>query len=643
MQTGVVAHEYTILNNLFSSLRVTFAKSRILRLQGESLFTWKDIGANVTPMAPDPGLAFPVATITNGYPATAFPGEFKSMTWQISEDIDWTKGAHQVALGAIWIRPKLDALGPFQANGWFTFNGSRTGGGRLGFADLLLGLPSQFRQGGIQDIQQHMNYVGAYLQDTWRVSDRLTLNAGVRWEPYYSAVDEAGYASHFELDNFFSGTRSTVYTNAPAGLMYPGDSGYPGTSFNRNSLKQFAPRLGFVWDPSGNGRQTIRAAVGIFYEMPKMWQYGRAPLNPPFGNTIVVNNPASFANPWATYAGGNPFPLQKPVPANVTYPQFGSFVNMPLDAKPTQLQQWNVSYERQFAANWLISLAYIGNHTVHLWLGKEINPGIYIPGASTLANVNTRRLLYLSNPSQGQYFADIPTTDDGASGRYNGLVVALNRRFADNWSLLSNFTWSKCINDGDPGIDITNAYPDPSDRSTNRGPCNSDRRYMFNGSLIWQSAGVGSGVAKGLTRDWQISTIVVARSGAPFTPTLATNNALTGLNNQRPIVVGDPEVSDPTVDNWFNKAAFVTNTAGVWGTATRGMIRGPKYVNADMALSRTFRMWAQQRLEARVEVFNVMNRFQPGDPVVDFASVNFGKIVTAEDPRILQFAVKFTF
>ncbi len=302
-----------------------------------------------------------------------------------------------------------------------------------------------------------------------------------------------------------------------------------------------------------------------------------------------------------------------------------------------------MSYERQFAANWLISLAYIGNHTVHLWLGKEINPGIYIPGASTLANVNTRRLLYLSNPSQGQYFADIPTTDDGASGRYNGLVVALNRRFADNWSLLSNFTWSKCINDGDPGIDITNAYPDPSDRSTNRGPCNSDRRYMFNGSLIWQSAGVGSGVAKGLTRDWQISTIVVARSGAPFTPTLATNNALTGLNNQRPIVVGDPEVSDPTVDNWFNKAAFVTNTAGVWGTATRGMIRGPKYVNADMALSRTFRMWAQQRLEARVEVFNVMNRFQPGDPVVDFASVNFGKIVTAEDPRILQFAVKFTF
>ncbi len=402
VQTGVFAHEYTILNNLFSSFRVSFAKSRILRLQGESLFTWKDIGAKITPLDPEPGLAFPVSTITNGYPQTAFPGEFKSMTWQISQDFDWTKGAHQLAFGGMWIRPELDALGPFQANGWYTFNGSRAGGGRLGLADLLLGLPSQYRQGGNQDIQQHLNYVGVYAQDTWRISDKLTLNAGLRWEPYYSAVDQAGYASHFEMAGFYAGTKSTVYTNAPVGLMYPGDPGYPGTSYNRNNLNQFAPRLGVVWDPGGDGKQTVRAAVGIFYEMPKMWQYGRAPLNPPFGNTIVVNNPASFADPWATYAGGDPFPVQMPVPSDVKYPLFGSFVNMPLDVKPTQLRQWNVSYERQFATNWLVSLAYIGNYTAHLWLGKEINPGQYIPGVSTLANTNTRRVLYLSNPAQGQ-------------------------------------------------------------------------------------------------------------------------------------------------------------------------------------------------------------------------------------------------
>lgn len=643
VQTGVFAYDSTLSSRLFSSTRVAFAKSRILRLQGESLFTARDLGARITPMVTDPGFAFFVATITNGWPQTAFPGRFTSTTWQISQDFDWARGAHQLAFGGMWIRPRLDAMGPFQANGWFTFNGSRAGAGRLGLADLLLGLPSQYRQGGIQDIQQYMNYVGAYVQDTWRVSDRFTLNLGLRWEPYFSAVDLGGYASHFDLEGFFAGRRSQVYPNAPAGLMYPGDPGYPGRSYNRNQLRQFAPRVGLVYDPRGDGRQTIRAAAGIFYEMPKMWQYGRAPLNPPFGNTIIVNNPASFADPWATYPGGDPFPLQKPVPSDVTYPQFGSFVNMPLDARPTQLQQWNLSYERQIGDHWLASIAYVGNHTIHLWLGREINPAVYIPGASTLANTNVRRYLYLANPAEGRYFADVPTTDDGATARYNGLIVALNRRFADNWSLLSNFTWSKCVNDGDPAIDITNFYPDPNDRRTNRGPCNADRRYMFNASLVWQSTGLGAGVARALTSGWQLGVIVVARSGAPFTPSMATNNALTGLNNQRPIVVGDWRVPNPTPDRWFDPAAFAPNTPGVWGSAARGMIRGPAYVNTDMALSRTFALWGDRKLETRVEAFNAFNRFQPGNPVVDFASTNFGKIVTAEDPRILQFALKFTF
>jgi hypothetical protein len=643
VQTGVFAYDSAISGSLFGSTRVAFARSRIRRLQGESLFTGRDIGANISPMATDPGFTFLMTTITNGWPGPAFPGRFESMTWQISQDFDWARGAHQFAFGGMWVRPRLDAMGPFQANGWYTFNGSRAGAGRLGLADFLLGLPSQYRQGGIQDIQQYMNYVGAYVQDTWRASNRLTVNLGVRWEPYYSAVDLGGYASHFDLDRFFAGERSRVHTNAPPGLMYPGDPGYPGKSYNRNQLKQFAPRVGVVYDPGGDGRQTIRAAVGLFYEMPKMWQYGRAPLNPPFGNTIIVNNPASFADPWATYPGGNPFPLKKPVPSDVTYPLFGSFVNMPLDAKPTQLQQWNVSYERQLGAHWLVSVAYIGNHTIHLWLGREINPAIYVPGASTLANTNVRRVLYLANPAQGQYFADIPTTDDGATGRYNGMVLAVNRRFADNWSLLSNFTWSKCVNDGDPGIDITNFYPDPNDRSTNRGPCNSDRRYMFNASLVWQSVGMGSGIARALTSGWQVGVIVVARSGAPFTPSMATNNALTGLNNQRPIVVGDPKVSDQSTERWFDPKAFAPNTPGVWGSATRGMIRGPAYYNTDVALTRSFTLGGGRRLETRVEAFNALNRFQPGDPVVDFASTNFGKIVTAEDPRILQFAVKFTF
>jgi hypothetical protein len=641
VQTAVIADDYAISSNLLSSTRFALALSRVLRVQGDTMPTFADLGSNVTPLVPEPGLAFYSLNVTNGFPGAAFPGTFESSTYQLSQDFDWVKGAHQLAFGGQWILPNFDGNGPFQANGIFTFNGSRAGAQRIGFADMLLGLPSQYRQGGVQDVHEHMNYVGAYAQDTWRVSSTMTISGGLRWEPYYSAVEEAGYASHFSMDNFMAGVKSTVIPNAPAGLMFPGDPGFPGTKYNKNKLAQFAPRLGIIWDPNGDGRQTIRAAGGIFYESPKMWQYGRFPLNPPFGNTITVNNPGSFTNPWATYPGGNPFPFD---PNNRTFPQFGSFVNMPLDSPPMEIQQWNVAYQRQLSANWMAGATYIGNHTVHMWLGKEVNPATYIPGASTVANTNQRRLLYLTNPAEGQYYADVPETDTNGTGTYNGLLLILNRRLSNDWSMTHNFTWSKCENDGDPGIDITNFFPDPNDISTNRGPCSADRRYIYNGSIIVQSQGVGSGVAKALTEDWQLGTIIQARSGAPFTPAMTGDLALTGLNNQRPIVVGDSApVGEQDINNWFNTAAYTANTAGVWGTAERGSIRGPAYFNIDMALSRLFSVGSSQRLEFRLEAFNVFNRFQAGEPVVTFNSANFGRIITAEDPRILQIAVKYLF
>ena len=236
---------------------------------GHRMPTFADLGSNVTPLVPEPGLAFYSLNVTNGFPGAAFPGTFESSTYQLSQDFDWVKGAHQLAFGGQSILPNFDGNGPFQANGIFTFNGSRAGAQRIGFADMLLGLPSQYRQGGVQDVHEHMNYVGAYAQDTWRVSGTMTISGGLRWEPYYSAVEEAGYASHFSMDNFMAGVKSTVIPNAPAGLMFPGDPGFPGTKYNKNKLAQFAPRLGIIWDPNGDGRQTIRAAGGIFYESPR--------------------------------------------------------------------------------------------------------------------------------------------------------------------------------------------------------------------------------------------------------------------------------------------------------------------------------------------------------------------------------------
>ena len=215
-------------------------------------------------------------------------------------------------------------------------------------------------------------------------------------------------------------------------------SGYPARRKSEQPQPvRTAPRV--VWDPSGDGKQTISAAVGIFYETPKMWAVpDRAPLNPPFGNTIVVNNPASFADPWATYAGGDPFPVQKPYRRTSRTRSSGSFVNMPLDVKPTQFR----AVERELRA----SSSRTNSCSVSPTSATErptCGSGRKSTRAST-SRASRRRQTPIpggpdpSNPSQGTYFADVPTTDDGATGSTTRMVTALNRRFADNWSLLSN-------------------------------------------------------------------------------------------------------------------------------------------------------------------------------------------------------------
>src|SRR6185369_11682663 len=191
----------------------------------------------------EPGQNFYNLGVTNGWATPAFPGKFISTTPQLSEDVDWVKAAHSLSFGGMWIRPFEDADGPFQANGNFAFNGTRTGGAtaqdRLGIADFMLGLPSTFSQGGSQIVAEKMHYVGAYLQDVWRLNGNFTFNAGIRWEPYLAAKDQNGYTMAFQLDRFLANQHSAVFPNAPAGLIFAGDPGFPDNGANTfNRYKQ---------------------------------------------------------------------------------------------------------------------------------------------------------------------------------------------------------------------------------------------------------------------------------------------------------------------------------------------------------------------------------------------------------------------
>jgi hypothetical protein len=511
-------------------------------------------------------------------------------------------------------------------------------------ADFLVGLPSSFSQGGSQIVAEKMHYIGAYVQDVWRVNNRLTINGGLRWEPYLAAKDQNGFTMAYVADRFQQNLHSVTFPNAPAGLIFAGDPGFPTNGANTNNrLMQVAPRAGMVWDPAGDNVQTIRAAVGLYYDSPKLWQYGHHMLNAPFGNTVSVTNP-SLADPFASFPGGNPLPVPSPIPSNVTFPLLGTYVSMPVDIHPTQVRQWNVSYQRQFWGNWLVSATYLGNRTTHIWNGIELNPAVYIPGQSTTANVDARRVLNLMNPAQGRFYGSLAQTDDGGSGKYDSLLVSLQKRLGKGWSANTNFTWSKCENDGEPSTDIGNTYPDPNDRSTNWGPCAADRPYISNTSLIYLSPGVGKGFVHTLTTEWQIGTVIQARSGSPLTPGTTGNLSLTGLGGQRPLVTGDPELADPTFAQWFNTAAFAPNTPGVWGNTPKGFLRGPAYWNVDLALSRNLPLGSSKHVEVRVESFNIFNHVVPGDPNVTLGNANFGKVTsTGGDPRIMQLAAKFVF
>ena len=191
-------------------------------------------------------------------------------------------------------------------------------------------------------------------------------------------------------------------------MFYYGDPGIP-KAFTHDKFTNFAPRLGIVFDPKGDGKQTIRVGGAILYDSGMVWFAQRLMSNPPYVNEIDLTTAGPFDDPWAGYPGGNPFPGAVPPPSDVAFPTQAFYAGLLPNLKSTYMSNWNVSYQRQFANNWLATVSYMGNKTSHLWLTDDINPAVYIPGTcggkpcSSTANTAQRRTLYLGNPSEGQY------------------------------------------------------------------------------------------------------------------------------------------------------------------------------------------------------------------------------------------------
>ena len=484
------------------------------------------------------------------------------------------------------------------------------------------------------------------------MSRRLSINAGLRWEPYFPAYDRYGRGSHFELSDFLAGKRSSVFVNGPAGESFYGDPSFPRGDANSH-WPNFGPRLGVVIDPAGDGRQTIRASYGILYNTPETYYNIRFVSAPPYGNQINIPNPAGgLTNPYQGFQGGNPFPQVFPPPKDVAFPPFGVYVNIPLNVKPTYVQLWNVSYQRQLTGNWLVSANYLGSKTTHLWLATEANPAAYLGPSSTTGNTNQRRVLYLIDPAKGGLYGTMGQTDDGANSHYNGLLVSLQHRFSHNFTSLTNYTYSHCIGDGDFTGELTGPlYQNPNNRAGDRGNCGFDRRQIFNHSLVVSSPRFPNKLAQRLAGNWQLSGILSVSTGEFFNVLTGTDRSLTGVNLDRPNVVGNYQLSNASFNHWFNPGAFQANALGSFGNAGHNIMLGPKTVNFDMGLVREFGVREAMRLEFRGEAFNVINHANM-DMTIPSSGTNlhnqvsdplFGSITGAADPRILQLALKLKF
>jgi Carboxypeptidase regulatory-like domain/TonB dependent receptor len=653
-QTATFGDTYTFSPTMLNSFHATFDRRRDDRSGASNLISPASLGINIHQLLPN---AIDLE-VQNGYfqagCGTCALGYFNVNNYQVSDDFTIIKGKHQLGFGIDGRRQQLNIANNQQSNGQFFFTGSVSGNS---LADFMLGYIGTYNQGNPNPDALRETVFAAYAQDTFRVSPRLTVNYGLRWEPSLPADDAFSRGNQFQLSGFLNNVHSKVYPNAPAGLFFAGDSAENpyGASFTKNHWLTSSPRVGLVWDLNGDGKQTIRTAFALMHDTAELFFPERWTTNPPYASSVTLNN-VQLSNPWATYPGGNPFP------GAAIFPLAGTYVNIPPNMHPTYMMQWNFSYQRQIGQDWLLTLNYLGNQTRHIWGAYDINPAQYIPGnctvsgktgpCSTTANTNARRILNTLNPAQGQYYSSIVQADDGGVSNYNGLLVSVQHRFAQHFTLLSNYTWSHCISDLDFQGELAGTlYQNQMNRSGDRGSCIYDHRSIFNTSLVALSGGIGNGFVKNLTNNWQFSPIITASTGAPITVTDgSTDVSLTGGGHDRPNqVLASALPAQQTVAEYINPAAFQVQPAGTFGNVGRTSVNQPGFWNIDLSLSRIFKFTERWNLEARGDAFNVVNHGNwmlyttAGTTTLAITSSTFGQVISYSSPRIIQLAMKLNF
>ena len=642
--------------NMVNSFRVTWNDtSNSLNDPPDKFFDAPELGIKIHTYVPGT-LALAVTdgfTISGG---NSVKVNVANVAYQIADDVTLVRGRHQLALGTNVSYWKSDSSDYAHTNGTFSFNGSITG---RGLADFLTGQASTLEHGAPNTLHMSQWYLGVFAQDAWRTTDRLTLNVGLRWEPYFGQAITNGAVSNFVHENFQQGIRTTRFKNAPAGIIYPGDAGFPsgmkGTSTQWGNL---SPRAGAAWDVAGDGRTAVRASYGMAYDFPTAQFMYKPATGSPFSNRLLLSA-VPFEDPYRNVPGGQTHPLPENPTAEAVFPSFAQFLVMDPDNNSTRAQTWNATVERQFGTSWQASASYLGSYLDRMWGGVHVNPAVFMglgpctingvsyPTCTTDANLNQRRVLFQENPVLGAGLSYVNRIADVGTQSYRAVRLSMRRSAAAGLSLSANYTLSHCEADTEVGgswLQFEEGYLKPDDPAFDRGNCGNNRRQIGNVSLGIQTPVFSTTALRLIASDWRVSGIFSARSGAWLTVTTARDIAGTGIVGQRLNQVSDEVYGDKSLTNYFNPAAFAYPAAGTFGDHIRNSIEGPGYWSVDLALSRLVQIIDRQNLELRVEAFNLLNHVNWANPTANYDSRNFGRITAISgNMRIVQFGVKYGF
>lgn len=554
----------------------------------------------------------------------------ENTVFQLANDFTWVLSRHQMKFGFDMRREAMKIAFINRPNGDLLFNGSITGNAA---ADFLIGRAAQTRVTTTQATQDGLGWAYAlYAQDEFRLSDRLTLNAGVRYELTIPMEEKSG-----AIVGFSTGVQSTVFPNAPRGLIYPGDPGVPDTIIETDK-NNIAPRVSLTWDPQGNGRTSVRTGFGMFFDtlagQGDLFQSGV--LAPPFTPLIELNAPTviTMRDPLAAVAGPpNPFP-----PA-LTIIGWGD------DFETPYAYHYNLGVQHQVTNRIGAEVAYVGSRGHKLPIFIEVNPGVYTPG-QTSRGARTMPAFALVRPTFSQ-----------ARSWYDSLQTSVRMLPTRGLNFMASYTWSHAIDhvsglniggEARPVLPVVQGDQASIDAAlkAEKGDALFDVRHRFVFSFGYELPRLTDSALRYVLGGWQLNAIYQAQTGFPLTVT-DSNLDIRYLTN-RPNVTCDPNNGPKTTVQWFDTSCFARRstaqaTPDQPSNQGRNTVRGPGFQRTDLSLFKNFDFAMRHRIQVRVEAFNLWNQARFSQPGNSIGTPTFGAITAAEDGRVIQLGIKYSF